>query len=402
MKSFEEAITVLSSITAPFEKETIRLEEAAGRILAENIYADRDYPPFNRAAMDGYAVMQSDWDKGVRTYSVIDTIFTGEPARHSLVSGACYKIMTGAATPEIANLIIRREDARELEGKVVLHADKIRAYQNIARQGEDSKAGTLLLSAPLSCTPQVIGLLATVGKSVLTVYKLPKVAVVTTGDEVVSPDASLSPFQIRNSNQYLLRALLGQWQIEPVLCTHVSDDKDKLTATLTAAMDADLVIINGAVSAGDADHVPAVLQDLGVKTLFHKVGIRPGKPLLTGKAPSGTVVFALPGNPLSCLTTFTIFVEHYLYLCFGYAHRPFQTRSLLEGRTKKHPLTEFFPVSTDHSGALNLLPFNGSGDVTACINAQGLAMQPAASMQLNPHDAVTFYPFNQISNNHYN
>lgn len=394
MKSFEEAIAILSSITAPFEKETIRLEEAAGRILAENIYADRDYPPFNRAAMDGYAIMESDWNKGLRTYSIIDTIFTGQPARHPLVSGACYKIMTGSATPATANLIIRREDAEEFDNKVVLHADKIKIYQNIARQGEDSKAGTLLLSAPLSCTPQVISLLATVGKAALTVYKLPEVAVVTTGDEVVSPDASISPFQIRNSNQYLLRSLLGQWQIKPVLCEHVSDDKDKLTAILTAAMKADLVIINGAVSAGDADHVPAVLEELGVKTLFHKVGIRPGKPLLMGKAPSGTVVFALPGNPLSCLTTFTVFVEHYLYLCFGFETRPFQTLPLLEGRTKKHPLTEFFPVSAGHSGALNLLPFNGSGDVTACINAQGLAMQPAASMQLNKHDLLTFYPFN--------
>lgn len=399
MKSFEEAIALLSSITTLFEKETICLEEAAGRILAENIYADRDYPPFNRAAMDGYAIMQSDWDKGLRTYSVIEIIFTGQPARHPLVSGACYKIMTGAATPEIANLIIRREDAEEFDNRVVLHADKIKSYQNIARQGEDSKAGTLLLSAPLSCTPQVISLLATVGKSALTVYKLPKVAVVTTGDEVVSPDARLSPFQIRNSNQYLLRSLLGQWQIKPVLCEHVSDDKDKLTATLTAAMKADLLIINGAVSAGDADHVPAVLQELGVKTLFQKVGIRPGKPLLIGKAASGTVVFALPGNPLSCLTTFTVFVEHYLYLCFGFETRPIQTLPLLEGRTKRHPLTEFFPVSAGHSGALNLLSYNGSGDVTACINAHGLAMQPAASMQLNKGELLTFYPFNNISNN---
>lgn len=394
MQSFEEAIAIISSITAPFGKESIRLEDATGRILAENIYADRDYPPFNRAAMDGYAIMQSDWEKGVRAYSIIDTIFTGQPARHPLVSGACYKIMTGAATPEIANLIIRREDAEEVEGKVVLHADNIKIYQNIARQGEDSRAGTLLLSAPLLCTPQVISLLATVGKSTLTVYRLPKVAVVTTGDEVVGPDASLSPFQIRNSNQYLLRSLLGQWQINPVLCEHVSDDEDKLTATLTAAMEADLVIINGAVSAGDADHVPAVLQKLGVKTLFHKVAIRPGKPLLTGKAPSGTVVFALPGNPLSCLTTFTVFVEHHLYRGFGFEGRPFQTLPLSDGRTKKHPLTEFFPVSMGHSAALNLLPFNGSGDVTACIHARGLAMQPAASMQLHQHEPITFYPFN--------
>ncbi|TCC84612.1 molybdopterin molybdotransferase MoeA [Pedobacter hiemivivus] len=394
MKTFEEAIAIISSISNPFDVETINLEAANGRILAENIHADRDYPPFNRAAMDGYAIMQSDWEKGIRKYSVIDTIFTGQPAKHALISGACYKIMTGAATPELANLIIRREDAEEFEDKVVLHADTIKTYQNIARQGEDTLTGTLLLSAPTRCTPQIISLLATVGKARLQVYKSPRVAIVTTGDEVIDPASQLSPFQIRNSNQYLLRSLLEQWKILPVLCEHVSDDRDKLTATLTNALAADLVIINGAVSAGDADHVPAVLKELGVKTLFHKVSIRPGKPLLVGKTTAGTVVFALPGNPLSCLTTFTIFVEHYLFRCFGFEGRPFQTIPLLENRTKKHPLTEFFPVSTGHSGGLGLLSYNGSGDVTAAINANGLAMQPAASAQLHENDAINFYPFN--------
>ncbi|SDL40412.1 molybdopterin molybdotransferase [Pedobacter sp. ok626] len=394
MKTFEEAIAIISAISSPFDVETISLEEANGKILAENIYADRDYPPFNRAAMDGYAIMQNDWEKGIRKYSVIDTIFTGQAAKYPLVSGACYKIMTGAATPKLADLIIRREDAEELEDKVLLHADTIKTYQNIARQGEDTLSGTLLLSAPLRCTPQIISLLATVGKARLQVYKSPSIAIVTTGDEVVSPATQLNPFQIRNSNQYLLKSLLEQWKILPVLCEHVSDDKDKLTTILTAALEADLVIINGAVSAGDADHVPAVLKELGLKTLFHKVSIRPGKPLLVGKADSGTVVFALPGNPLSCLTTFTIFVEHYLYRSFGFENRPFQRIPLLESRTKKHPLTEFFPVSTGHSGGLNLLPFNGSGDVTAAINANGLAMQPAVSAQLNENDVINFYPFN--------
>lgn len=394
MKTFDEAIEILSAIVAPFEKETILLEDALGRILAEDIYADRDYPPFNRAAMDGYAIMHSDWIQGLREFKVLETIFTGQPARHQLLSGSCYKIMTGAATPETANLIIRREDAEEEENTVVLHAENVKRYQNIAKRGEDSKSGSLLLSAPLRCTPQVISLLATVGKATLTVNKLPTVAVVTTGDEIVSPGANLNDFQIRNSNQYLLRSLLGQWQIKPMLCEHVIDDKDKLVATLTNALKADVVIINGAVSAGDADHVPAVLQQLGVETLFHKVNIRPGKPLLIGKAPSGSLVFALPGNPLSCLTTFTVFVEHYLYLCYGYKSRPLETRTLLAAKSKKHGMTEFFPVSTDDSGALTLVPYNGSGDVTACIQAQGLAVHPADTMQLDIGDQILFYSFN--------
>jgi molybdopterin molybdotransferase len=171
-----------------------------------------------------------------------------------------------------------------------------------------------------------------------------------------------------------------------------------LTTIIGASLEANLVIINGAVSAGDADHVPAVLQALRVKTLFHKVSIRPGKPLLVGKAPSGAIIFALPGNPLSCLSTFTIFVEHYLYRCFGYEGRPVQRLPILQSRRKKHLLTEFFPVKASHCGGLNLSPSNGSGDITATIHAHGLAMQPAALAQLNRNDFITFYPFNH----HYN
>lgn len=396
MKTFEEALAIISDICKPFKKETIKLENANGRILAEHIYADRDYPPFNRAAMDGYAIMSNDWEKGIRNYRIIDTIFTGKATEHTLTSGSCYKIMTGAATPEIADIIIRREDASESEGFVLLNADAIKPYQNIALQGEDSKAGTLLLSSPLRCTPQIVAVLATVGKATLQVYKLPEAAIITTGDEVIDPSVGITPLHIRNSNQHLLRSLLEQWKIQPVLCEHVSDDKVKLTNTLSLAMKADLVIINGAVSAGEADHVPAVLKELGVNTLFHKVSIRPGKPLLVGKTASGTFVFALPGNPLSCLTTFTIFVEHYLSLCTGFAGRTFQTIPLSENRTKKHVLTEFFPAGLNGSGGINLLPFNGSGDVTACIHAGGLAMQPADSKELQKNELITFYPFNHF------
>jgi molybdopterin molybdotransferase len=394
MKTLEEAIAIISSICKPFEKETINLEHANGRILAENIYADRDYPPFNRAAMDGYAIMSSDWEKGIRSYHVADTIFTGKATKEALISGNCYKIMTGSATPGSADIIIRREDAMESDNQALLHADIIKPYQNIARKGEDTKAGTLLLSSPLKCTPQIIALLATLGKATVQVYKLPKTAVITTGDEVVDPGASIGAFQIRNSNKYLLKSLLAQWEIYPFLCEHVSDDKAKLTSVLNQAMETDLVIINGAVSAGDADHVPAVLKELGVKTLFHKVSIRPGKPLLVGIGPSGTVFFALPGNPLSCLSTFTIFVEQYLSRCNGFENRTVQTLPLLESRTKKHGLTEFFPASLNSSGGLHLLPFNGSGDVTASIHAHGLAMQPADALQLQKNEHINFYPFN--------
>lgn len=394
LKTYEETLAIIAEVCQLFEKETVKLEHANGRILAEHVYADRDYPPFNRAAMDGYAIMSSDWEKGIRNYLIVDTIFTGKSTKQALTTGSCYKIMTGAATPEIADIIIKREDATASENMVRLNADHRKIHQNIALQGEDSKAGTLLLRSPLKCTPQIIAVLATVGKATIQVFKLPSTALVTTGDEIVDPSINIHPLQIRNSNQYLLSSLLEQWKIQPVLCTHVSDDKAKLTTALRQALKAELLIVNGAVSAGDADHVPAALRALGVDILVHKVSIRPGKPILIGKTATGTIVFALPGNPLSCLSTFTIFVEHYLFLSCGFKNKPFQTIPLLASRTKKHALTEFVPASLDDSGRLQLLTNNGSGDVTACMHATGLAMLPANTTGIQKNEPITFYPFN--------
>lgn len=394
MTTVEQALAVISQMARPFKKETIQLNDALGRVLAENIYADRDYPPFNRAAMDGYAIMQDDWDNGIRDYHVQEVIFTAQCAKQPLVSGSCYKIMTGAATPLSANMIIRIEDALVLGDHVLLYADKIKPFQNIARKGEDCKQGELLLKAPVKCTPQTISLMATVGKVMLDVYQMPRVALLTTGDEVVDPAAEIGPFQIRNSNQYLLKSLLAQWGIKPVMVEHIPDEPASLNKSLAAGLNADLVIINGAVSGGDADYVPAVLTELGVETLFHKVSIRPGKPLLVGKKPSGPLVFALPGNPLSCLTTFQVFVEHYIYRCCGYKEQPAQSLPLLTNKTKKHALTEYFPVRYEPSGSLNQLPNNGSGDIRAVVHASGLALQHALSPQINPHELITYYPFN--------
>ncbi|MBG6234087.1 molybdopterin molybdotransferase [Pedobacter sp. CAN_A7] len=394
MTTVEQALNIISTKAMPFKKECIHLEEALGRILAEDLYADRDYPPFNRAAMDGYAIMESDWEKGIREFQVLEVIFTAQAANQVLVSGTCYKIMTGAATPASANIIIRIEDAIVFGKRVVLHSDKIKPYQNIARQGEDCSKGEMLLAAPSKCTPQVISLLATLGKVKLYVFKMPEVALITTGNEVVDPAAEVAPYQIRNSNQYLLKSLLAQWHIIPVLCVHVPDHQIELTNCLSEALHADLVIINGAVSGGDADYVPAVLEALGVETLFHKVSIRPGKPLLVGKKPFGPLVFALPGNPLSCLTTFQVFIEHYLYRCCSYAAAPAERLPLLANKTKRHSLTEYFPVSYEAPGGLNQLPNNGSADVRAVVTASGLAVQQALSPHINRHELITYYPFN--------
>ncbi|PRY52806.1 molybdopterin molybdotransferase [Arcticibacter pallidicorallinus] len=397
MQSLDNALSLISSLVKGFAHEFVALEEADGRILSKDITADRNYPPFNRAAMDGYAIMQSDWKKGIRKYKVAETILAGQASQTQISSGYCYKIMTGAATPPVADVIIRREDANELDQEVELRADDLRIYQNISREGEDTKKGDLLVKAPVRCSSQIISLLAATGNHLVSVYALPSVSVITTGDEVVPLPAEVTAFQIRNSNQFLLKSLLKKWQISAWFSRHVADEINSLTEALSQAITSDITIINGGVSAGDADYVPAILKSLGVREIFHKVAIRPGKPLWVGQTSEGKVVFALPGNPLSCLTTFSIFVESFLFKSMGFESRPLYKLPILQDRSKKHPLTEFFPVSLDpKTGGLQILPFNGSGDITAGLFADGLAVQPDDCPSLLNGDLVAFYPFRSL------
>ena len=394
MKSFHDALASINSLATPFDKEIVDLEDADGRILADNCFADRNYPPFNRAAMDGFAIMFSDWENGLRKYKITEVIYAGQASEKALLSGHCYKIMTGAATPDVATLIIRREDSIEQDNEITLTGESLKPYLNVAREGEDAKDGDLILKAPIRCDPQTISLLTSIGQTKVSVYKLPTVALITTGNEVVKPDEPIAAFQIRNSNQYLLRSLLKKWNINEPVCIHVKDDKDTLRQTLKQAILSDITIINGGVSAGDADYVPQVLHELGVKEIFHKVTMRPGKPIWTGQSPSGGIIFALPGNPLSCLCTFTLFVESYLYQSFGFKSKNPYKLPLLENRSKKNKLTEFFPVriATEQFG-LQLLKYNGSGDITAGLHANGLAMHPAEKEFIQSGELIEFYPF---------
>lgn len=394
METLDSALKLISSLVTGFAKELVSLEDADGRFLSKDIIADRNYPPFNRAAMDGYAIMKIDWEKGIRKYKIAETILAGQASQVQITSGYCYKIMTGAATPPAADAIIRREDAKEFDQEVELQADEVRSYQNISREGEDAKKGNLLVRAPARCNAQIISILAATGNHQVEVYSLPSVSVVTTGDEVVPIPGAVTPYQIRNSNQFLLKSLLKKWQISPRFSRHVGDQIEALQEALSEAIKSDITIINGGVSAGDADYVPAILKSLGVKEIFHKVSIRPGKPLWVGQTSEDKVVFALPGNPLSCLTTFTIFVESFLFKSNGFESRPSFKLPILQSRSKKHSLTEFFPVRLDPEAVgLQVLGYNGSGDITAGVFADGLGVQPNDCPSLLNGDLVEFYSF---------
>jgi molybdopterin molybdotransferase len=379
MITFKEAQEIIIGLSKSFGTESIALENALGRILTEPIVADRDYPPFNRATMDGYAMQLEDIEKGIVEFKVVENIFAGQVSTIGLNSGQCYKIMTGAAVPESANMVIQRENIIDNGEFIKIHPGNYKPFQQIAKQGEDVKEEECIVSPPVNCTPAVISVLAALGKAAVKIEKLPRVAVFTTGNEIVPVGEPVSSFQIHNSNQYMLCALLQKWGIKPFLCAHIRDDKKELFEMLSKGITGDIIIISGGVSAGDADYVPEILESLGIKKLFHKVAIKPGKPLWCGQVPGGVMVFALPGNPFSGLVTFTLFVETYLSHCFGLANPESVTLPLNGQHVKKSNLDEFFPVAI-RNFPLSVFPlsFNGSGDIIAALQADGIAHHPAA------------------------
>lgn len=394
MLKYLEAVAKIRGLAKSFPVETVPIAAATNRILADSVLADRDYPPFNRSAMDGIAIRIADWHMGIREFRIRETVFAGADAAFTLAEGECYRIMTGAACPPTADSVIRNEDVSYLAGQYVrVESKQVVHKQHIAQQGEDLAQGDLALSAPRRCDASVIGTLAALGVWNVPVYTNPSVAIVTTGNEVVDIDQQPDCFQIRNSNQYLLRSLCAQWQLPVAHCQHVRDDRTALFETLGEALAHPIVIINGGVSAGDADYVPEVLGELGVATLFHKVWIKPGKPVLVGTAANGNVVFALPGNPLSCLVTFKLFVEEYLWYCYGFRHARLKKAKLLNHRSKKTSLDEFFPVFREtQTDGYTWRPHHGSGDITAALGCDGIGWHPQNKREINANEVISVLP----------
>jgi molybdopterin molybdotransferase len=347
--------------------------------------------------MDGYALRYEDVERGIRRFRIAELLFAGSEALGGIGSGECYKIMTGAAVPDDADLVIRREDVEE--GKEMMEVgirepEPWRPYLNIARQGEDLRAGDLVIDRPRRCDPAVMGLLATLGQSKVTVARGPRVGLITTGNEVVKPGDPVSPVQIRNSNHWMLLGALRGERLGLSRSAHVGDDPEQLKGMLERFLDLDILILTGGVSAGDADHVPRVLEELGVRRLFHKIAMRPGKPTWCGVSPEGGIVFALPGNPFSCLVNFALLIAPYIHACWGLEPAAQMSLPLREGRRKRTPLDEFFPVRIEGSPArLTAVQLNSSGDIRLGMGANALALHPAASGDLGIGAEVTFYSF---------
>jgi molybdopterin molybdotransferase len=397
MISFQEAQEIVLTQARPYGTEEVDLGVAFGRVLTGPIRADRDYPPFPRATMDGYALRYEDLKRGIRGFRIAEVLFAGSQPAGRIGSGECYKIMTGAAVPDDADMVIRREDVEEGKERMEVGAKEPEAWRpflNIARQGEDLRAGELVIEKPCRCEPAVMGLLASLGYATVRVARMPQVALLTTGNEIVEPGKPVNPVQIRNSNRLMLEGALRRERTWLKKYGHERDDPARLTHLLQQFLFSDILIVTGGVSAGDADHVPRVLQELGVRPLFHKIAMRPGKPTWCGVSAEGGMVFALPGNPFSCLVNFSLLIAPFLHACWGLERALPMSLPLVAGRKKRTPLDEFFPVRMEGAPAmLTQMPLNSSGDIRLGMQATALALHPTGSGDLEAGTEVKFYSF---------
>jgi molybdopterin molybdotransferase len=372
--TFEEARRAVedhASRVSPVTNETLALLHAAGRILAEPITADRDIPPFPRATRDGYAVSAADLATLPTKLKVIGEIKAG-PLRppSSLNRGQAFSIMTGAPAPQGADAVVMLEYTSQ-EGDSVEITRGVAPGENIVAQGAEAKRGSLLLDRGTRLSEAAIALAASVGRSRLQVFVRPRVAVLTTGDEIVEVDAEPGLTQIRNSNSYSLAAQIQQAGGEPALLPIAPDEPRRLRQLIEEGLQSDLLIMTGGVSMGRYDLVEQVLAEMHAEFFFTGAKIQPGRPVVFGRVPAQhKYFFGLPGNPVSTMVTFELFAKPILEPLAGMSPRPL---TFLHARLKseirvKPGLKRFLPaiLSGQYEDAqVELVPWQGSGDIAA-------------------------------------
>ncbi len=398
MVNVEEAsAVVMTTLYKPFP-EKVGVDEAVGRVLAEGIVADRDFPPFNRAAMDGIAIQYALWKSGRREFSIEAVQAAGEPQRKLLDSSNCLEVMTGAMLPKGTDTVIRYEDIKIESGLATVQIDDIALSQNVHLQSQDARQGEVLLEPGIILSPAEIALLASVGKSKVHVFSLPRAAIVSTGDELVEVNATPAPHQIRRSNTYALQAAMKSlgWESDAF---HLPDEKESIVQSLREMIATyDVIILSGGVSKGKFDYIPDALTEIGVKKLFHQVNQRPGKPFWFGTSDTGKIVFALPGNPVSTYMCFYRYIKPWLFKSLGVEVQPLQ--AILASDFSFAPnLTYFLQVELKFSdGRLMAYPHQGggSGDFANLKNVCGFLELPADRSEFKMGEVFSYISFRSL------
>src|SRR3989338_1352543 len=371
---------VLESV-AVFGAEQVKLEQSLGRVLDEEVRANRDQPPYDISAMDGYALRSADLTNVPATLEIIEDIKAGDMPTKTLASGQCARIMTGAPMPLGADAVIRVEDTEAKADNRVQINQAVKPGNDIRRLGENMRNGEVVLTPGTAITPGVIGVLATVKRAQVQVYRRPRVAILSTGNELEGLDEPVDPNKIPDANSY---ALMGQAQalgIEPVLLGIARDDPGELARYLRRGLEYDVLLVSGGTSVGVHDYVRSTIEALGVQMLFWRVSMKPGHPVAFGKA-GEKIIFGLPGNPVSSMVCFEQFVVPALRRMMGHARTYRRTIAARMTHNVKHQpgRTEFIRVMLAKEGggyAATSTGAQGSGMLLSMARADGLAVLSA-------------------------
>jgi len=400
MITVAEAEQIVLAEKRDYGTETVTLEQSNGRVLAEAIFADRDFPPYDRITMDGIAIAYKIFEQRLRKFRVKGTQAAGDKPIEITTTEECVEVMTGASLPVSVDTVIRYEDVTIENGLATVNIDNIRQGQNIHRKGSDKTEGTLLVKEGKMITPALINTAASVGKSELLVKKLPKVIVISNGDELVAVDEMPAPYQVRRSNSHAIAAILQQHGIVADM-VHLPDDeaviKNKLENLLQQY---DIIILSGGVSMGKYDYLPKVFDELHVEKKFHKVKQRPGKPFWFGTSDNGKIVFAFPGNPVSAFMCMHRYFIPWLHASLSIETKPPVYAVLKEDYTFSPELQYFLQVKihSEADGRLMAVPAegNGSGDFINLLDTEAFMELPEKQTNFKQGEAYRIWPYKQI------
>jgi molybdopterin molybdotransferase len=399
MITFEEAIQITNEAVKIFDSETIDTLSSIGRVLAEDIISDMDMPPFDKSAMDGYACRYEDL---ANELEVIELIQAGKKPNKRVEKNQCSKIMTGAVIPEGANCVIVLEHTLETGKNRIKYAREIKYSNieelkktdnrtlNICYKGEDIQTGEMIIKKGRIIKPQHIAMMAAVGYTKVKVGKMPKIAVIPTGDEIVEPNFKPSSSQIRNSNGYQLIAQLARIGIVADYYGIARDTEEKTIELIEkACTNNDIIIMTGGVSKGDFDLVPDILNKLNFNILFQEISVQPGKPSIFSHR-GDKYCFGLPGNPVSGFIQFEVMIKPFLYRLMGHKCTPVIISFPLASdfSRKNFRRMAFYPVTINKQGEAELIEYHGSAHINAFNLAWGVMEVPLGVTNISKGEKV--------------
>ncbi len=390
---YEKALSILEEHKSDLPIESRKLEDCIGTYLAEDLVADRDFPPFDRVTMDGIAIDYATFKKGRRTFNIESTAPAGTPQKTLLDAENCIEVMTGAIMPNDVDTVIRYEDLEILDATATINLETLNYKQNVHFKGVDISKDTVIVPQGKRLSSAEINIAAAVGKAFLQVRKMPKVVIFSTGDELVPVHQTPKLHQIRRSNIYGIQATLKEWGVLADL-QHLADDKEEMLASISKLLkDYDLFIFTGGVSKGKFDYLPDVLEELKVKKHFHKIQQRPGKPFWFGSNSNGKKIFALPGNPVSSFVCVYMYLKFWLQKSLGVESETLFVR-LANDVAFKPELVYFLEATlkSTEEGTLvaTAIKGNGSGDFANLVKTDGFLILPQNKSQFIANEV---YPF---------